>query len=86
MQDLRKLQFLEHFLKKCSQMLSQYFIEYFWAYTFLIVLTYISTPTVLEGLQISRNHCINPFWSVTVHWQAIGNSCKLYFVKVLTVI
>lgn len=84
MQDLRKLLFLEHSLKKFSQqMLSQYFIEYFWAYTVIIVLTYIPTPTVLEGLQISRNHCINPFRSVTVHWQATGNSCTFYFVNFL---
>lgn len=56
---LKKIYSFRTFSLKCSQqMLSQYFIEYFRAYTFKIVLTYISTPTVLEGLQISRNQFI----------------------------
>lgn len=84
MQDLRNLLFKKKFLKKCcQQMLSQNFIE---CYYYKIVLTYIFTPAVLEVLQISINHCINSFWSVTVYWQATANSYTFYYVKVLTVI
>jgi len=69
----RKLLLLECLLKKkCSQqMWSQCFIEYFWTLTFKT-----PTPTLLEALQALRNHCIDPFWFVTIRRSGCSTTAK----------
>lgn len=47
--------FLNVFLEKCTQMISQCFLEYFWTYTLKIVLTYTPTPTARRASSFKKS-------------------------------